>query len=111
MLIVVILVVAIGIAAIGYIWWAMTGTGPSATSSSKRPGGVLDSDEEVRRVSLGTDMLAAQMAQSALSEQGIETKVISSNEGFLAQGSSPSWLLYRAEDEEAVLAEVEALLG
>lgn len=109
-IVVVVLVVLIAVGSVVYLYTSLTGGDHKIDISSTEVGGVMDVGEDVKRVSLGTNMLQAQMIHSALTEMGIETKLISTTMGFLGQGDSPQYLMYKADDEDVVLEEVDAVL-
>lgn len=102
-------VVVLALAAIGYVWRSVSTGGP--TVRDRQPGAVLDADSDVRQVDLGVHTYVAQQSHAELADQGIQTRVVEFEEGAIGIGMGMHYfLVYSAPDEPQVLSVVEKLL-
>lgn len=80
--------------------------------SDGTPGSVMDGNEAVRRIDLGTHTYVAQQAHEQLSGEGINCRAVSLEEGAFGIGlGSHHYLVYNAEDEGRVREVVDVLLS
>jgi len=76
------------------------------------PGSVMDANEEVRRIDLGTHTYVAQQAHEQLVDEGISCRVVSLEEGAFGIGlGSHHYLVYNADDQDRVRQVVDTLLS
>ena len=108
--VVAVIAVLIGLAAIGYVWKRVATEGGSMSDGT--PGSVMDANEDVRRIDLGTLSYVAQQAEEQLNDEGYVCRVVSLEEGAFGIGlGSHHYLVYNAADEPRVREVVDALLA
>ena len=99
----------VALAAIAYVWSAMTSN--PGTMSDGSVGAVMDGGEEVRRIDLGTHTYVAQQAEEQLTGEGYKCRTVSLEQGAFGIGlGDHHYLVYNAEDEDRVRVVVNELL-
>lgn len=110
LLILIAIVVLAGIASITFLWNQLTNEPGSLKMGDGAVGERMDAGEDVRRINLGTDPFKAHIIHSAIEEMGLDVSVHTTTMGgLMASSGSPTYLMYRAADEEAVTTAVDEI--
>ena len=105
-----VITVVLALVAIGYVWRRVA-TEPGSMGDGT-PGSVMDANEDVRRIDLGSHTFVAQQAHEQLTHEGFSCRVVSLEQGAFGIGlGDHHYLVYNAEDEPRVREVVDALLG
>lgn len=104
-----ILAVVVSLAAIGYVWSRMANE--KGTMSDGSVGAVLDGNEDVKRVDLGTHLYVAQKAEEQLTAEGYNCRTVTLESGAFGIGlGNHHYLVFNAADEARVREVVDELL-
>lgn len=99
----------IAVAAIVYVWSSMRAGSPMSDGSV---GSVMDGDEDVRRIDLGTHTYVAQQAEEQLRAEGLRCRTVTLEAGAFGIGlGNHHYLVYNADDEPRVREVVDELLA
>lgn len=104
-----ILATVLAFAAIAYVWSRMMNE--KGTMSDGSVGSVLDGNEDVRRIDLGTHLYVAQKAEEQLTAEGYRCRTVALQSGVFGIGlGDHHYLVFNAEDEPRVREVVDELL-
>lgn len=99
----------VSLAAIVYVWSRMVNE--KGTMSDGSVGAVLDGNEDVRRVDLGTHFYVAQKAEEQLNAEGYTCRTVTLESGAFGIGlGNHHYLVFNAVDETRVRQVVDELL-
>lgn len=97
------------VAAIVYIWSRMMNE--KGTMSDGSVGSIMDGNEDVRRVDLGTHLYVAQKAEEQLTAEGYTCRTVTLESGAFGIGlGDHHYLVFNAEDQERVSEVIDELL-
>lgn len=99
----------IAFAAIAYVWSRMVNE--KGAMSDGTVGSVMDGNEDVKRVDLGTHLYVAQKAEEQLADEGYTCRTVTLESGAFGIGlGDHHYLVFNASDETRVREVVDELL-